>query len=370
MEALNFFIYSPILLLFTLLLILFGYMRTKRERKMFHVRIEPWNKEIKRGLFHGIFSGFAVSLILFGFGVVLSPDYLLALAILFTVLLVVGYSRLLTPAYFLLGAVFVLFLLEGYVDQVTLSNETLLGLLLLATLLLFVEALFIQRQSKYQASPVIQKTPRGRETSSFKHKQWWLLPVVLLVPGDWFESFSTLWPVFSIGESGYAVVLFPFVIGTAYHIKSSYPDAFMERVSRHVFVLSILSLIFTMIAYMYPPFALVGLGLLAIGRLFINSWNVRQDRQGDVHQIPEGLTIVSLLPETAAVDLGLKVGETIAKVNGERVYNEKEFYDALQKNAAHCRLEVIDRNGELRLIQRVLYADDHHRLGLVFMYFR
>lgn len=370
MEVVDFFIYSPILFLFIFLLVIFGYMRTKRERRMFHVRIEPWNKEVKRGLFQGIVSGFGVSLILFGFGVVLPPDYLLALAILLTGMLLIGYSRLLTPAYFLFGAVFVLLLLEDYVEQVTLPNETLLSILLLSTLLLFVEALLIQRQSKRQASPVIQKTPRGRETSTFEHKQWWLLPVVLLVPGDWFESFSTFWPIFSIGESSYAFVFFPFVIGTAYHMKSSYPDTFMQRVSRHVFVLSMLSLLFTMIAYVYPPFALVGLGLLAAGRLFINIWNVRQDRQGNVHQIPEGLTIVSLLPETAAVDLGLQVGETIAKVNGERVYNEKEFYDALQKNAAHCRLEVIDRNGELRLIQRVLYADDHHRLGLVFMYFK
>ena len=46
-------------------------------------------------------------------------------------------------------------------------------------------------------------------------------------------------------------------------------------------------------------------------------------------------------------------------------FTENELYEALQLNAAHCRLEVLDRNNELRLTQHVIYSNDHYRIGLL-----
>ena len=63
--------------------------------------------------------------------------------------------------------------------------------------------------------------------------------------------------------------------------------------------------------------------------------------------------------------MGLLIGERIVKVNGQKVENEQELYEAVQINAAHCRLEVLDSNGELRLRQHILFRHDHYRLGLI-----
>ena len=38
--------------------------------------------------------------------------------------------------------------------------------------------------------------------------------------------------------------------------------------------------------------------------------------------------------------MGLVAGECIRAVNGLKVSNEKELYDAIQINAAHCPLRV------------------------------
>ena len=78
-----------------------------------------------------------------------------------------------------------------------------------------------------------------------------------------------------------------------------------------------------------------------------------------------GVIIAGILPESPGEKLGLIPGECIKMVNGIRVSNEKELYDAIQVNAAHCRLQVIGRDGEVRLMQQVLYRHDHHRLGLL-----
>ena len=75
---------------------------------------------------------------------------------------------------------------------------------------------------------------------------------------------------------------------------------------------------------------------------------------------------MGVIPESAAEKMGLKVGEFITKVNGEMATNEESFYEALQKNAAHCKLEVLDHNDQIRLLQRALYEEDHHELGILF----
>ena len=79
------------------------------------------------------------------------------------------------------------------------------------------------------------------------------------------------------------------------------------------------------------------------------------------------MLIVGVLEGTPAEEMGLQIGEVIQRVNDRDVSSEKEFYNALQRNAAHCRLQVVDRNGEVRLMQQVVYADDHYKLGLLFM---
>ena len=78
-----------------------------------------------------------------------------------------------------------------------------------------------------------------------------------------------------------------------------------------------------------------------------------------------GVVIAGVLPNSPGEKMGLLPGEIIRSVNGQDVSNEKELYDAIQINAAHCRLQVLDRDGEARLMQQVIYRHDHHRLGLL-----
>ena len=78
-----------------------------------------------------------------------------------------------------------------------------------------------------------------------------------------------------------------------------------------------------------------------------------------------GVMIVAVLPDSPAEKMGLKTGEVTRKVNGMPVHNELELYKAIQINAAHCKLEVLDHQNELRLTQHVVYSKDHYRIGLL-----
>jgi S1-C subfamily serine protease len=80
-----------------------------------------------------------------------------------------------------------------------------------------------------------------------------------------------------------------------------------------------------------------------------------------------GVMILGIIPDSPASKMELKVGELITKVNGSPVTDDKDFYEALQKNRAYCKLEVFDTNGEVRFEQRALYEGDHYELGILFV---
>lgn len=75
--------------------------------------------------------------------------------------------------------------------------------------------------------------------------------------------------------------------------------------------------------------------------------------------------ILGVVPESPADKMDLKVGEVITKVNSISVHDEIQLYRALQKNSAHCKIEVLDINGEVRFAQRALYEGDYHKLGIL-----
>ena len=82
----------------------------------------------------------------------------------------------------------------------------------------------------------------------------------------------------------------------------------------------------------------------------------------------KGVMILSVLPNSPAEKMGLTVGEIIVRVNAQEVNSEKELYEALQINAAHCKLEVLDHQGEIRLTQHVVHRNDNHKIGVVLIH--
>jgi S1-C subfamily serine protease len=77
--------------------------------------------------------------------------------------------------------------------------------------------------------------------------------------------------------------------------------------------------------------------------------------------------ILDVIPDSPAHKLGLSTGEIIETCNNMPVCTKQDLYEALLKNRAYCKLEVLDVNGEIRLLQRALYDGDHHELGILFV---
>jgi hypothetical protein len=52
-------------------------------------------------------------------------------------------------------------------------------------------------------------------------------------------------------------------------------------------------------------------------------------------------------------------------VNGAAVRTKEELHAALGLQSAFCKLEVVNRDGHIKFLQRARYAGEHYQLGLI-----
>ena len=217
------------------------------------------------------------------------------------------------------------------------------------------------------ASPRLVTTARGIEAMEYMTKRLWLLPILLVIPGDVIGSYIPYWPQFTLGESTFSLMLFPFVIGFQQKSRHTLPVHFFPRYGKKVWQLGIIVTIIGAVGFVMPLISAIAIALGVIVRLLITYIEYKKETSGTFAVSPQsnGVMIAGVLSDSPAEKMGLLIGERIVKVNGQKVTNEQELYEAVQINAAHCRLEVLDFSGELRLRQHILFRHDHYRLGLI-----
>lgn len=377
LQAIALFFLNPLFIVALFVTVALGYFRVKRERRSFKVRMLPGLTELKRLLAESWLYALVLSVVISGVGLLVDPGWL----VLFTLAALVGvlafYYKITSPIYFATVAFFVLYILGEYAGtftfrgwnpgQVDLLGELTVTIPVIAGLLLVIEGLLIGRHAAKYASPYLMETNRGLRAAAFKVKRLWLLPIVFIIPGDMISAYVPYWPQFTLGANAFSFVPIPLLIGFSQVARSMYPDVLFPKMGRAIGWTGIVVVCVGLTALWLP---ILGWAALLIGvgcRMAISIVISIRERQGGfaVTPHPAGVVIAGVLPHSPGEKMGLIPGECIRSVNGIQVNTEKELYDAIQINAAHCRMQVIDRNGEVRLMQQVIYRHDHHRLGLL-----
>ena len=376
-QAIALFFLNPLFIVALLVTVALGYFRVKRERRSFKVRLLPGLTELKRLLAESWLYALVISVVISGVGLLVDPGWL----VLFTLAALVGvlsfYYKITSPIYFAAVAFIALYFLGEYAGtftfrgwspgQVDLFGGLAVTIPVIAGLLLVAEGLLIGRHAAKYASPSLMETNRGLRAAAFKVKRLWLLPLVFIIPGDMISAYVPYWPQFTLGEHAFSFVPIPVLIGFTQVARSMYPDVLFPKMGRAIGGTGIVVVCVGLTALWLP---ILGWAALLIGvgcRMAISIVISIRERQGGfaVTPHPAGVVIAGVLPHSPGEKMGLIPGECIRSVNGIQVNTEKELYDAIQINAAHCRMQVIDRNGEVRLMQQVIYRHDHHRLGLL-----
>ena len=367
----------PVLYYLLFLSALLGVLRVKRERKNFHIRAHDAYFELRQLFPLGLLIGLILSIVVVAAGITVPFAAILLIAGFTLLWSLTTNIRFMSPAYTVGAAFFAVILIaennwklplfsksfQSISDKVYPSIVVVLGLLLLA------EGILIFKNGVKGTSPKITKSKRGQSVGAHEVKRFWMLPLFLLIPGNALQLPFDWWPVFHIGANEYSLMLVPFAIGFHQRVKGMLPAEAIHLHGRRVIVLGVFITLISIAGYWYPLVSIVAAAIAVIGRELLAFLAYMKDENLPPYfsKKNQGVMIIGVIPESPASKMGLKVGELIGKANGVLVRDENTFYEALQKNRAHCKLEVFDNKGEIRFVQRALYEGDHHELGILFV---
>ncbi|WP_342432990.1 PDZ domain-containing protein [Neobacillus sp. FSL H8-0543] len=354
-----------------------GVMRVKRERKNFHIRAFDAYFELRQLFPFGIIAGLVISLVAVAVGIAVPFAAILLIAVFTIIWSLTANIRLVSPVYTVGAAFFAIILFaennwtfplfsvafESIDYKVYPSIIVLLGLLLVA------EGFLIIKNGSKGTSPKLGKSRRGQSVGNHEVRRFWIVPMFLLVPGNALTLPFEWWPVFHIGAETYSLLFVPFAVGFFQRVQGMLPKQSIELLGRQVLAFGILITLLSIVGYWYPLVSIVVAAVAIIGREVISLMQRMKDDSMPFYfsKRNNGLMILGIIPESPADKMGLQVGELVSKINGVQVRDEEVLYEAIQKNRAHCKLEVLDTNGEVRFVQRALYEGDHYELGILFV---
>ncbi|MBD3108591.1 PDZ domain-containing protein [Bacillus sp. AGMB 02131] len=361
-----------------LLAILVGYRRVKRERKDFKIRVEGGLFELKNVLPLGLLVGLILSVACAAAGIVVPFAAILLMAVVAFVISFTMQFRLLSPAYIIGITLFlVFFLFEKNIDIPyfgaaidDLNSPLVPGLAVIMGAMLIAEGLMVRINASKKTSPRLITSNRGLTVGAHETGRIWLVPLFLFLPGGDVSLPFEWWPVFHLGEQMTVTpILVPFILGYTQLVQAALPEQAIKTSGAKVIGLGVIVLAAAVASIWIPLLSIIAAAMAILVREFL----YHSDRNAEIRSTfyftnkDHGVFILGIIPGSPAYKMGLQVGEVITKVNGKNVISESELYEALQTNRAHCKLEVLDTSGEVRLVQKAVYQGEHHELGILFI---
>lgn len=360
------------------------------ERKLFGTRLHRPEDVLPRQLGSGLIAGACLSIILLLSGVVLSPAAFLLLWVIALLLSLMG-IRFLSFAY--AGGLLALAnLITGHISLpehpwlawlwTSLHSIHLPSLYLFLALLYLTQAVLLWLGKTEHMTPVWLQGKRGKTVGGYLWQPIWIVPIVSVSPrGEpLLPYWSTLgqvtsvdplyqsWPLVApASELTYGLILLPAAITFSARITSSSPQDYLRFSARWLLGYALILLVMGWVAISWSWVSVLALLLTVLGYetlYWVLRYREEKGRPSYMHP-PEGIKIMAVIPNTPAAKMGLKPGEVVVKVNGQPIHQSEQLYEALSKNKAFCKLEVINAEGESKFPQCSLYADDHHQLGLI-----
>ena len=369
---------NPLLYLSFIFCWIIGMKRVKSERLDFNTKIFDGSNELRMMLPQGLLWGLILSLITLGTGLVIPTASIVVMVIMTILMALTTNVRLVSPAYTIPLTFLILFFLSeqtidwpvfnDYFQQVDESIYPTLVILL--GLLLIAEGFMIRSNGAKFGSPQLTVSKRGQTIGRYAYRRIWLLPMFVFIPNGELSAPFSWYPIFSIGEVHMAPIVLPILIGFAQKVQGMIPEQAVKAHGKQVVYFGFFITALAIASYWYPLLAIAAAIIALLGRELIYFVQKSADGKRSFYfsESKKGVKILGVIPYSPAEKMGLLKGEIITKINGTVVHKEVEFYQALQKNRAFCKLEVVGNNGEMRFVQRALFEGEHYELGLLFVH--
>jgi hypothetical protein len=241
------------------------------------------------------------------------------------------------------------------------------ALLFLAGLLHVAEGMLVRLQGAKSAIPLFLESKRGKPIGAYALSGVWPVPLLWMVPAAGGGGFTLPWMPLFEDAAAWSFAAFPVLIAFSDRTETYYPEQKAASAGRNLVIYGLLIAALAAGAAFWAPLAVIASALAVVlheGLIWYS--RMREHGRAPLYvQDGSGVRILAVLPGTPAAELGLVSGETIRKVNGMPTRTKEELHDALERQSAFTKLEVVNREGEVKFLQRARYEGEHHQLGLV-----
>lgn len=363
--------------------------RVKYTRKTFRMNFNKQNFELREYLTKGILPGLLVSALAVGIGIPLTIEWYLIYQVVTILLLVIGGSRFIQPIFTFSLSALVLYGLNEFniqfpvqwftpivpEDYVQLSEtfndspELFMNLILIAVFILFVSTFFMNKTKEERLYPVIRPTKRGKNIALYLSNSLWALPLVVLVPGEMIESTVSWWPLLTINNNQYAILVLPLLVGFHFTLSSQTLKEATTRLQKEFRYLAVFGLLLFGISYFVPLFSRIAVVLLLIGGAFVLIRHRRRENMWTFRYGPadEGLRVIAVRADSPAERLELSIGDILLEVNDHPLTDTAEYNQVLAHNRSYIKVRVRRFDGEIVFAETPLYDDDYNNLGLLLL---
>src|SRR5699024_7865289 len=346
--------------------------RTKDEQIQFNRELFPIGAEYYQTGKIMIISSILISAITFFLNTTFVNEIIIFLSIIIFILSFAFGFKLLSAAYSL-GFTFLLFkVLELYNNDLFASGQitthTFSSIALLIGLFLFVEVALYKVITNENAFPEILKSKRGSWFGMHHIQKATFIPFLVFIPGKITIASLPIVPYFTLGSENISFMFIPFVLGFHHIVKGELPEVSVKKLRHYNFILAGLVVIGALISFYLPGVAIGAVLLAIVGKIYINGLIEKEDAEKEMKFVAlnNQLCIFAIAPKSPADILGLKVGDTITKVNNIEVHSFADLKEELASLIVFPSFEVITSNHEVRQIENTSYKGNLTELGIIF----
>lgn len=371
LRALASVIFEPVLLIMLVILAIFFYSKNKKIVIMQKMIIgEQINTAMELTLSQitlGIIAGIVMSLIFTFLGISFVANSGIYYLFIFSILLMLFKPRFICFSYSgaVLGLISIIVGLINKYSSINIKyfNIDILSLMTLIGVMHIVEAFLVMIDGDRGTIPVFTKRD-NKIAGGYALSRYWLVPLAIFIAysiattgegkvqiatPSWWPLINTKYIVTTIATM---VLMQTPVFGVIGYSSVTFSRRKKEKaVSSGIYILSF-GIVLTFLAQLCR-FGIAGEIIVTIFAPLGHELMILYQRKVESKQPllfvsnDDGISILEVVPDTEAYNLGVRPGDKIIKVNGNEVKSEKEIYKAFSESSDKVNIDVLHISREV-----------------------
>lgn len=329
----------------------------------------------------GVIAGAIGSLILSHLGIVFSSESGIIIIFLISIILMIMNPRFACFSYSgaILGIISIISgIVFGYMGESAPMQIDIMSLAILVGVLHIMEGFLIMIDGSRGAVPVFSNRD-GKILGGFALNRLWIIPVAIFIAVNsqgtgGVSSITTpsWWPIVSTKQtmlliSTMVLTLVPNFAGVIYSSVTFSKSKKQKAVSSGIYVLG-----FGIILTLISQLCLLGIVgeilvilFMPVGHELMIYLQRRAENKSEPIYISDdtGICILEVIPYTPAYESGIRSGDKVISINGNKVESESEVYKIIKESYMPIDFEIKKLKGDI--VNYTIKSDEKRRIGIV-----